>query len=97
MGARAGSGMIWGGGMPQKGNVGFSRAPFAGAAKAGSLKVGDRLQDKNGNISKVVSVTSHGKTKVDIKMQWEKTSFNANGNQYGATMNKNYYLGSSKL
>ena len=97
MGARAGSGSVWGGGLPQRGNVGFSKSPFSGAAKAGSLKAGDRLIDSKGNISKVVSVTNKGKTKVNIKMQWEKTSFNANGNYFGATMNKNYYLGSSRL
>ena len=97
MGARAGSGVMWGGGFSSKGNIGSSRPNTPGSAKAGNLKVGDRLVDKSGNISKVISVTNHGKTKVDITMQWEKTNFNGNGSVFGATVNKKYYLSSKKL
>ena len=95
MGARSGGG---GGAAMGRGwdssAAGYKSAPFKGAAKAGSLKPGDKVQMQNGRTLTVQHVTSSGKNTVDIVMN---SGSKIGGGIFATTYNKNGYIAAKKV
>ena len=99
MGGRAGGGasggMGSGSGIDMKSfpRGGFSKAPFEGAAKAGSLKTGDIIQSPDGN---QYQVTVAKKTKNDVLVVSSPVGENSWQN-VAVVLGKNSYINGKKI
>ena len=80
MGGRAGSGARGGGGLPganikASDVVGFKTAPFKGAARAGSLKVGDKIKGQDGTVASVIKIDKLAKGRILLTTKIGDQSF----------------------